>query len=661
MKRKQLLTSILAFLLLLPSCAAPQKGPTAHLKSDLNYLCEEGEGRLTGTEGNQRAQDYIAQQFQLSELAFLEGKDSYLFPCTQEVFDPAAQDQVLTATYADGSKKEFRCGEDFYPCLGRNAFSGEVTTDPADPELASKVLLSPAFLQTEVQPVASVLCQELVTANSVMGASSSLLKVDNNLYAQLEGCTYLSLSSGLTTSQEQVHNVVGVLPGTDRSQTILLTAHFDHVGSYGDTVFPGAVDNAAGTAALLEPARLLSGDEEPPPVDVVFCAFNGEDNGLRGSAALAEAGLPYDRCNVINLDTIGWAGTPVVSISDNCMPLAEALRSSLESAGLTVEVAFGGNSDHNTFHLLGIPAVNVGSAETGADGSVMSDLLHTPADTADQVDLEKVAAVAAALADYVHAGILVEAAEDSFENMDAQWAAEERLWALANDHAKKLAEELDLNRDQTVWFQVGDAIFLAYDISPLAGLDAVAAYDPAIHLPERLGDYTFHALFFGLSKDLSQQDGRTMSLVRAYAPSDVPLETPVSKNELDLPFGPQSMLTLEYQNEEGRCLEVTLLSPEEDADSGGRMGRDYYDYKPADGLDGVWKAYLSPQVYGEERGGNPTQLRVEGLACVIELNFQRWENGSALVDTWTEADLEELIDLVKAHWDELAAIQPIYY
>ncbi|MEQ2455572.1 M28 family metallopeptidase [Flavonifractor hominis] len=654
MKRTRALTLTLALLLLLPACGAPV-GPNA-LEADLTYLCQEGKGRLTGTEGNDLARDYIAQQFQHSGLSYWDDADDYRVPYIQEVFDSATQNQILTATYSDGTTREFQSGEDFYPYLGRTGFSGEVTVDPSDPALADRVLLTSSFVQTEELPLATVLCQELVTANPSLGASTPQLKVDPALYEALDGCTHLSLSRGLTTYRDLFHNVIGVLPGNDRSQAILLTAHFDHVGSYGDTVYTGAVDNAAGVAALLELVRLLSGDENPPPVDVVFCAFNGEDNGLRGSAALVEAGLPYDQYNVINLDTIGWAGTQVVSLSDNCTPLAEAVQDQLEKAGLTTEIAPSGNSDHNTFYQQGIPAVNVGAAETGEDGSSLGELLHSPADTPDQVDLEKVAAVAAALADYVRTGELVPVTQSSAGSGED---AQALLWSQAEARAQELADTLDLARDEAVCFQTGEACFVARDVSPLVGLEEVAAYDPAICLPEQLGAYTFTALFFG-GPSPSPASDRSMSLLRVDSAEGLPLEQPVPLEEVTAlqVFSPNSYVCLEYEGPEGRRLLLTLHSPEDDQATGGR-DKEYYYYEPADGLEGVWKGYLSPEVYGEERGGDPAELRVEGLSCVITLSFYHWEGDAMRNDMGTESDLNELAVLVEAHQEELAAIQPI--
>ena len=88
------------------------------------------------------------------------------------------------------------------------------------------------------------------------------------------------------------NNVVGILPGTKRpDEYVIFTAHWDHLGKAaegsGDTVFNGAVDNATGTAALIELARAFGEVRPAPERSVVFVGFTGEEYGLLGSEYFA--------------------------------------------------------------------------------------------------------------------------------------------------------------------------------------------------------------------------------------------------------------------------------------------------------------------------------------------------------------------------------------
>ncbi len=83
-------------------------------------------------------------------------------------------------------------------------------------------------------------------------------------------------------------NVLARLPGTTHpDETILYTAHWDHIGvgepdDNGDAIFNGAVDNATGTSALIELARLYA-DGPRPERSIVLIGFTAEESGLLGS------------------------------------------------------------------------------------------------------------------------------------------------------------------------------------------------------------------------------------------------------------------------------------------------------------------------------------------------------------------------------------------
>lgn len=122
-----------------------------------------------------------------------------------------------------------------------------------------------------------------------------------------------------TKVKAPVRNVIGVLPGSDpklRSQYVLVTAHYDHLGQRilpdgtapnpeDDLIFNGANDDASGTSGVIECARALP--ILKPKRTVVFMCFWGEEMGLRGSAAYCKAPVfPLkDTITDINLEQIG--------------------------------------------------------------------------------------------------------------------------------------------------------------------------------------------------------------------------------------------------------------------------------------------------------------------------------------------------------------------
>jgi Zn-dependent M28 family amino/carboxypeptidase len=101
-----------------------------------------------------------------------------------------------------------------------------------------------------------------------------------------------SLETEVVKREAPAYNVVGVLRGSDPKlgdEAVVVGAHYDHLGRGGQgslaqregEIHHGADDNASGTAALLELARVLSA--APPRRTVVFAAFGGEEEGLLGS------------------------------------------------------------------------------------------------------------------------------------------------------------------------------------------------------------------------------------------------------------------------------------------------------------------------------------------------------------------------------------------
>ncbi len=107
----------------------------------------------------------------------------------------------------------------------------------------------------------------------------------------------------------KVVNIVATLPGTtDAARHYVIGGHYDSIrgtGSAADGIAPGANDDASGTAAALEACRLLCAGEYP--ATLVFCAYDGEEQGLLGSTAHAEAlaaqGIEVD--GMITNDIVG--------------------------------------------------------------------------------------------------------------------------------------------------------------------------------------------------------------------------------------------------------------------------------------------------------------------------------------------------------------------
>ena len=101
-------------------------------------------------------------------------------------------------------------------------------------------------------------------------------------------------------------NVIAKVAGTRHDSCYVFTAHYDHLGKLGKkTYYPGAHDNASGTAAIITLAAHYA--QHTPEYDMYFIAFSGEDANLRGSEWYAQHPLvPLSQIRyLINLDMIG--------------------------------------------------------------------------------------------------------------------------------------------------------------------------------------------------------------------------------------------------------------------------------------------------------------------------------------------------------------------
>jgi hypothetical protein len=122
-------------------------------------------------------------------------------------------------------------------------------------------------------------------------------------------------------------NVVGVIPGTDPApaEAVVIGAHMDHLGRVGETIYPGADDNASGTAALLEIAKALAASPKKPRRTIVVAFWTGEEEGHLGSEYYVRHPLwPLERTRAyLNLDMIAhpWLPEEIVKlVSDTRLP-----------------------------------------------------------------------------------------------------------------------------------------------------------------------------------------------------------------------------------------------------------------------------------------------------------------------------------------------------
>jgi len=114
--------------------------------------------------------------------------------------------------------------------------------------------------------------------------------------------TALNLTANLSFKNEvshaKSHNVVAQITGSDApNEYVVIGAHWDHFGTKqtdsGPKIYNGAVDNASGTAATLEIARIMNQIHQQTPFkrSILFANFTAEETGLIGSQEFATGGV----------------------------------------------------------------------------------------------------------------------------------------------------------------------------------------------------------------------------------------------------------------------------------------------------------------------------------------------------------------------------------
>jgi hypothetical protein len=191
-----------------------------------------------------------------------------------------------------------------------------------------------------------------------------------------------------TRSEEGVlMNVLAFLPGNDPQKTheiLVIGAHRDHFGRQAGLLFPGADDNASGTAVMLEVARAMAKAGARSKRTILFVSFSGEEQGLVGSRLYLERSAPLIGSTkaMINIDHAG-IGNGRLTIGVTGFEQRVALE-----VGQTVGIGekldvfgFFPGGDHVPFKEAGVPTVTVVSGGGHPH-------FHQPTDTADTINPE---------------------------------------------------------------------------------------------------------------------------------------------------------------------------------------------------------------------------------------------------------------------------------
>ena len=394
-----------------------------NLKSHIGYLASDAlEGRRTGTAGADAAKDYLVNQYTQMGIG-AKGTSGYL-----QKFEINEGLQMDPSTHFTVNNIQLKIEKDFFP-LATSA-SAQVTGKPA---MALQEKAQPWFKdiketleENKSNPhfdVEAWIKNEVTTA-AVKGATAFILYntgsiVDNIqfnkndksaafsipvIYLTASGLLYFTDPSATLNIQLNVQIVekkraatnVAAYINNGAANTVVIGAHYDHLGynedknalDTGHVIHNGADDNASGTAALLEIARLLH-QKSPTHNNYLFLHFSGEELGLLGSKYWIENPTTTGSINyMINMDMVGRYDTShklTVGGYGTSSKWSQIWKAVSTPLVVKFDSTGSGPSDHASFYRAGVP---VQFFFTGSHPDY-----HKASDDADKINYEATAQI----------------------------------------------------------------------------------------------------------------------------------------------------------------------------------------------------------------------------------------------------------------------------
>jgi len=354
-------------------------------QADIEYLCSEGlAGRGYVNNGLNIAADYIAQEFEKAGLQPIDKKWFQPFRMSVNTFPGAMDVQV--------GERKLIAGSDYLVKASSSSLKGtfqlrhvhleDLEFDKAFEELRGEDLSNTVLVLDTMTFTESVVDRryKFIQYNQIK-AKGIIIKSKRNLlwtvaqdqavYFTLE-CTPAAIQGSdkkvsLNVQSKFVKkfkakNVWGMVPGTEYKDSFLfITAHYDHLGMMGEnTYFPGANDNASGTAMMLELARYYA--KNPQALTVVFVAFTAEEAGLVGSKYFSEnSPFPLSKIRfLMNLDLEGTGKDGITAVNATIFEedynALLAVNDTGKYLSKIVRRGKAANSDHYWFTEQGVPS-----------------------------------------------------------------------------------------------------------------------------------------------------------------------------------------------------------------------------------------------------------------------------------------------------------------
>ena len=361
---------------------------SSNVKNNIAYLSSsEFKGRLPGSTENYQVADEIAKTFKDYNLKPLSS-DNY-----KEGFNamtPIYNNEECSLRLLDGEKvvKDFTLGKDFKEDMLNFKTSSIQFTNKDTVQIYKRAI---SITRGNMEYLFCVSLDKDFPFRSSFAYDSNFgfaiqinIATFNDILDGLRAGYTLDVNLPYSVKQQEIFNIVGKIEGRNKDlPPLILTAHYDHVGV--DTlksIYYGALDNASGTAFLLELARSFS-TLKLPERDIIFVALNAEEFGLLGSDSFAERHKEeFKDAEVINFDMIGAPNYPITLMcgkdsEEAPSELLDSLTDICNEKDIDFEVTYQDSSDHASFIKNDFDSLTVSHSDITN--------IHTPRDTVDNL------------------------------------------------------------------------------------------------------------------------------------------------------------------------------------------------------------------------------------------------------------------------------------
>jgi Zn-dependent M28 family amino/carboxypeptidase len=366
---------------------------------------DEMKGRRTFSPEIDKAADFIAAEFKKSGLQFFPGLSGYKqpFKMTKAKFIAASGtingEQVLADNII--------------------AVTTEANLTINETSGYRKVILdSAANLNTEATNIINAKQKTLVLVNTAHAKAFSRLKrFKRDSFEEKVPVVFVLTDTDPSTynfevtheiSASQLANVIGILPGKSKNEELVIfSAHYDHIGigkatAEGDSIYNGANDDAAGTAAVMMLAKYFAAQKNNGRT-LVFVTFTAEEIGGFGSQYFSKQINPDKAVAMFNIEMIGteskWGKNSAFITGYEKSDFGKILQGNLEGSVFKFEPDpypkqnLFYRSDNATLAALGVPAHTISTSKMDTE-----KFYHTADDEIETLDLDNMTEIIKAIA-----------------------------------------------------------------------------------------------------------------------------------------------------------------------------------------------------------------------------------------------------------------------